>query len=161
LDHQLFGGQAGLTPEQGSLSSNSSQSDFINYYLKQITGDVNLNGDKGLANTLPFFDFLPSPAQTVLTTVINLLGKIDFATPTTLLTTLSLAINSLGMDNNPLINTILGYEEAAPVKTLTSLLDNPKLKDLVLNINRNSWLDETRANYTLFDAQKIVITGVA
>ena len=161
LDQQLFGGQTGLTPEQGSLSSNSSQGDFINYYLNQITGDVNLNGDKGLANALPFFDFLPSPVQTILTTVINLLGKIDFATPTTLLTTLSLAINSLGMDNNPLVNTILGYENAAPIKTLTSLLDNPKLKDLVLNINKNSWLDETRANYTLFDAQKIVITGVA
>ena len=161
LDQQLFGSKAGLTPEQGSLSSNSSQSDFINYYLNQITGDVNVNGDKGLATALPFFDFLPQPVQTILTTVINLLGKIDFATPTTLLTTLSLAINSLGMDNNPLIKTILGYEDATLIKTLTSLLDNPQLKDLVLNINKNSWLDETRANYTLFDAQKIVITGVA
>ena len=89
LDQQLFGSKAGLTPEQGSLSSNSSQSDFINYYLNQITGDVNVNGDKGLATALPFFDFLPQPVQTILTTVINLLGKIDFATPTTLLTTLS------------------------------------------------------------------------
>ena len=62
LDQQLFSGRGGLTPEQGSLSSNSSQSDFINYYLNQITGDVNVNGDKGLTSALPFFDFYILPS---------------------------------------------------------------------------------------------------